>query len=353
MDIVTSLCVDDEQHPASRYAQLLDVKADQRRRIYWQCAVVFFATSLRCNPTNRHLFYTNDAGPAVWHEVDYRAFLQGLGVEIRVLPFTDFQPPAGFSTDFRNAFYKLEVLQALARAEAGDSSVLLDSDCVWTRPAPALHPQIAAGPGLLLLNVLIETTPDTKIEGLSRRDMGELYQEIYPDYPPAVPTFFGGEIVGGRRTELARLVAELRATWQHLLRAYPTAPPRFCTQESIYDNDEYVMNLVLNYHPRPWIDASPHIRRIWTSHRFTNVQPTDAQLPIWHLPSEKLQGLPTLCRRALAPHSQFWQVPLTGFGAYLGKYLGVTAPTWAPQRLLALANKLPRVLVLAKRLLAH
>ncbi len=353
MDIVTSICVDDARHPASRYAQLLDVKADHRRRIYWQCVVVFFASSRRCNPTARHLLYTNDAAPVVGRRVDYRAFLRELGVQVRPLPFTEFQPLAGASTDFRNAFYKLEVLQALAAPGAAPCSLLLDSDCVWTRPAPALPQVLATGPGLLLLNVLADTTPDTKIEGLSRRDMGQLYREIYPDYPAAVPTFWGGEVVGGSRAGLARLVAELRATWQHLRQAYPTAPPRFCTQESIYDNDEYVLNLVLNHHPRPWVAASPFIRRLWTSHRYTNVQAADAQLPIWHLPSEKLQGIPVLCRRALRPHSRFWRVPLAGFGTYLGQYLGVVGSRWSYPRLRALATKLPRVWVLAKRLLAR
>ena len=354
MDIATSLCVDDRRHPASRYAQLLDVKADQRRQIYWRCVVVFFATSVRCNPTLRHVLYTNDDAPGSWNKIDYRAFLSELGVEIRQLPFTDFQPPAGFSTEFRNAFYKLEVMQTLASPTAGPSSVLFDSDCVWTRPAAELAPLLTAGAGPLLLTVLVDSTPDTKIEGLSRREIGYLYRKIYPDYPVHVPTYFGGEIIGGSRMELAHLTAELWATWQHLQRAYPTEPPRFSNQESLYDNDEYVLNLVLNRRPKlAWVDASPFIRRIWTSHRFTNVKPTDAQLPIWHLPSEKLQGLPVLCRRALAPNSQFWRVPLPSFGAYLGRYLGVTAPTWAPQRLLALATKLPRMLVLVKRLLAQ
>ena len=353
MDIVTSLCVDDARHPAARYAQLLDLKAEQRRRIYWQCVVVFFASSVRCNPRARHRFFTNDQAPITLHNVDCRRFLEGIGVEINLLPFVEFQPPAGFSTLFRNAFYKLEVLRALAAPEAGASSLLLDSDCVWTRPEPALARTVAAGPGLLLFDVLADTTPDTKIENLSRRDIGATYREIYPDYPVEVPIYFGGEVVGGSRAALGQLVGELQATWQHLAQAYPTAPPRLCTQESLYDNDEYVTNLVYNRSGRPWVDAAPFIRRLWTSYRYRNVLPTDAQLPIWHLPSEKLQGLPVLCRRALRVDSWFWRVPLADFGGYLGKYLGVTASTWAPQRLLALSTKLPRVLVVAKRLLAR
>lgn len=348
MNIVTSLCVDEDGQEASRYAQLLDMQAEQRRRVYWQCVVVFFASSVRCNPGARHLFFTNDQAPAGWRGLDYRAFLARIGVEIRLLPFTSFVPPPGFSTDFRNGFYKLEVLQALADPALGPSSVLFDSDCVWTRPVPELARRLETSNQLLLLDVQAGSTPDDQVAGLSRRAIGALYREIYPGYPAAVPTFFGGEVVGGSQATLAALLADLQATWQHLQRAYPAAPPRFSTQESIYDGDEYVMNLVYNRRPWPWLDASPYLRRIWTSHRYTNVLPTDAALPLWHLPSEKLQGLPVLCRQALNPASDFWRVPLAGFGTYLGRYLGLTA--WAPQRLLALSTKLPRAWVLVKRL---
>ena len=77
--------------------------------------------------------------------------------------------------------------------------------------------------------------------------------------------------------------------------------------------------------PRPRFDTSDLICRILASHRFTNVLPPGALLPRWHLPSEKLYILPMLCQRALKPYSRFWQVPLTGLGNCLGKFLDVTA----------------------------
>lgn len=351
MAIVTSLCVDTAGAPASVYPQLLDVGAEQRRRVYWQCTMVFFATSVRCNPGVRHLFYTNDEAPANWGGVDFRAFLAELGVETRLLPFVEFCPPPQFGTEFRNAFYKLEVLRELARPDADAGSLLLDSDCVWTRPMPALLELLRQPQTLLLLDAEPDTGPDTKVHGLSRRDIGDLYRQLDPAYPVAVPRHYGGEILGGSRDRLAELAGRLHTLWHNVLRDYPAAPPRFASGRSLFDGDEYLTSFVYNSLAQPGLDASPFIRRIWTSYRKTDVRPTDMELGIWHLPNEKNQGLPLLCRRVLDRNSLFWRTPPADLAPYLGRFLGVPQPLWQPQRLLILARKLPRLLVLARRLL--
>ena len=351
MAIVTSLCVDTAGAPASVYPQLLDVGAEQRRRVYWQCTVVFFATSVRCNPGVKHLFYTNDEASASWDGIDYRAFLAGLGVQTQYLPFVEFCPPPHFGTEFRNAFYKLEVLRELARPEADEASLLLDSDCVWARPAPALLQLLRRPETLLLLDAEPEAGPDTKVHGLSRRGIGNLYRQLDPAYPVAIPHHYGGEILGGSRQRLAEVDQLLRALWHTVLQKYPSTPPRFESGRSLFDGDEYLTSFVYNRLATPGVDASPFIRRIWTSYRNTNVRPTDLGLPIWHLPNEKNQGLPLLCRRVLNPASTFWRTQPTELAQYLGQFLGIPRPLWQPQRLLVLATKLPRLLVLARRFL--
>jgi hypothetical protein len=350
MNIVTSLCVDDSDTPNSLYPQLLDVSASKRRQVYWQCTAVFFATSVRCNPTAHHILYTNDQGDATWAGVDFRQFLNTLGVEIKTLAFESFRPPAHFVTEFRNAFYKLDVLRSLSQPEAGPYSLLLDSDCVWTRPAPALT-RVVQSDTLLLLDAEPDSLPDTKIHGLSRRDMGNLYKELDPTYPVAVPIHFGGEIIGGSRQRLAEVVEQLDATWKQVVRDYPVSPPTFRSNRNIFDGDEYVTSFVYNRLPTPWSDASPYIRRIWTSYRNTNVRHSDTLLPLWHLPNEKTQGLPVLSCKVVDRSSQFWKLPPEALANYLGNYLGIPHPIWRIQRLLTLATKLPRLLVIAKRLL--
>jgi hypothetical protein len=311
---------------------------------------VFFATSVRCNPEARHLLYTNDQESATWDGIDFRHFITSLGVEIKTLAFEFFRPPEYFVTEFRNAFYKLDVLRALSKPDASAHSLLLDSDCVWTRPSPTLS-SLVQSDALLLLDAEPESLPDTKIHGLSRRDMGDLYRELDPSYPVAAPLHFGGEIIGGSRERLAEVVQQLRTAWEQIVRDYPTEPPVFRNRRNIFDGDEYMTSFVCNRLPRPWTDASPFIRRIWTSHKNTNVRLTDVELPIWHLPNEKMQGLPVLSRRVVKPNSSFWKMPPEALADYLGSYLGVPHPVWRPRRLLTLATKLPRLLLVVKRML--
>lgn len=348
MDIVTSLCVDDSRHPASYYDQLQDVNADQRRRVYWQCVTVFFATSTRCNPTAGHVLYTNDKAHTTWHGTDCREFLRGLGVQIRELEFEQYQPPANFSGKFRNGFYKLEVMRELASPQAADCSLLLDSDCVWTRSSPEL--EAAVGSGSLLLYD-ISPGPDDKIFGLSRRDMGDLYRQLFPQFPAEAPQYYGGELVGGTRARFGELIATIDQQWHHIVSTYTQQPPRFCNQESLFDGDEYVTIMAYNSLPRPKLDAQPFIRRMWTAYRYSDVRDSDLALPIWHMPSEKLQGIPVLTRLVLNPRSSFWRVPQAELGHYLGRYLGVPHSLLNPQRLLSLASKLPTAWRLAKRML--
>jgi hypothetical protein len=204
---------------------------------------------------------------------------------------------------------------------------------------------------LLLLDAEPESLPDTKIHGLSRRDMGDLYRELDPEYPVAVPIHFGGEIIGGSRERLAEVADQLSAFWKKIVREYPTSPPRFRSNRNIFDGDEYMTSFVCNRLPRPWTDASPFIRRIWTTYQNTNVRAADVHLSIWHLPNEKMQGLPILCQKVVKRDSRFWRIQPEALAEYLGSYLGVPHPIWRPRRLLILATKLPRLLLIVKRLL--
>ena len=181
--------------------------------------------------------------------------------------------------------------------------------------------------------------------------MGDLYRELDPEYPVAVPLHFGGEIIGGSRERSAEVANQLTATWQQIVREYPSAPPRFRNKRNIFDGDEYMTSFVCNRLPRPWTNASPFIRRIWTTYQNTNVRATDARLTLWHLPNEKTQGIPVLSRLVVKPSLQFWKLPPTDLADHLGSYLGVPHPVWRPRRLLTLATKLPRLLLIAKRLL--
>jgi hypothetical protein len=83
---------------------------------------------MRCNPDTRHILYTSDKEESTWDNTDFRQFLTELGAGIKELVFDKIRPLEHFVTEFRNAFYKLDVLHSLAQPEMGTCSLLLDSE---------------------------------------------------------------------------------------------------------------------------------------------------------------------------------------------------------------------------------
>ena len=110
------------------------------------------------------MFYTNDRDPIRSGSIDIRAFLADLGVSIQHLPFERFRPPHGFSTSFRNAFYKHEVLEAASQDYDG-GLIFLDCDCVCSRHDPGIAPLLGSR-SLLLLEVAPHRDPFEKTQDI-------------------------------------------------------------------------------------------------------------------------------------------------------------------------------------------
>lgn len=322
MNIVGSICVDeDKRDDTIQYLSIPNRNGLQRRSIYWRCAVVSFATSMRCNPQARHILFTNDRQPVWIGKIEAKQFLRTLGVEIREVPFETFKPPAGFSENFKNAFFKLDVIEKLAR-EKDSCHLLLDLDCVWTKPGNELLDELQAGCFMLYDNYEMKDS-FRKIHGMSMAEMGTVYQEIDPTYPMPHPILFGGEFIGGN-TEHFQTVAEgLLKAFRHIVSKYPLAPPKFAHQQSIFDNDEYLSSYVYNQLALPWKNAKPYIRRINTDISYSTARTSDMDLAIWHLLDEKTQGFPLLYKQVVDSKSRFWTLPLSEWNTYLGSYLGV------------------------------
>lgn len=323
MIIASCICVDESKADEKMiYTGLPGLfNTQERRAIYWKCATVSFATSVRCNPSAQHILYTNDTRELLLKGVDVKAKLKALGVEIRLLPFSSFKPPKGYSTRFRNAFYKLDVLQALSR-ETGAPVLLLDSDCVWVRPDNFLT-QVFQKNTVLLYDYYNMSNPHTKIHGISREEIGNLYREIDPDYPQPHPIWFGGEIIGANSEHLGQIGEQLEKVFALILAKYPEYPPRFADGTSIFDGDEYLSSFVYNQMTIPWVNATGYLRRIITALTYHTARPEDLNLTIWHLIEEKTQGFPLLYKEVTNENSYFWRVPLTEFSRYLGQFFGL------------------------------
>jgi hypothetical protein len=317
--IATYICVSDQDD--SLYPQVQSLTYKKQRFNYWQCATVFFATSLRCNPKAEHVLYTNDTQTVRSKGVDLRLYLTDLGVKVETLPFKYFRPPKEYSNLFTNAFYKFDVMQALGD-NSKDPVLLLDADCVWTAPGSKAENDIISGQ-VLLYDVHGEEDPDKKVDGMSRHDRAAVYKIVHPDYPTAAPIHIGGEIVGGQAQQFKILSEQLLKSYKHILKKFGDNPPRFADGRKIFDGNENLGSMVFNMNLVPWKNAQDSIKRIWTGYAFKNIEKKDLGIPIWHVPSEKLMGIPLLFNKALNKRSRFWKTPLSEFNKYIGGFLNI------------------------------
>ena len=287
--------------------------------VYWRCVAIFFASAARTSPGARRVLYTNVPTVPDVDGHDLGAFLEALGGEVVVRPFT-YVPPVGYYGSWRNQFYVLDLLDAFAETLADDDvGVLLDSDCVWTLPADALA-EAARRHGALTFDVGLG--PDEWQNGLTRREMGAIYADLdgAPVGPP--PPYIGGELMATTGTTARALAEAARPVWEEMLRRHAGGLPKF--------NEE--AHLLSYLYRRLGIaegTANAFIERIYTSLKDgKNVAPEHLGLMLWHLPNEKRYGLRRLFPDVMDRASWFWTgAPDAAWRRRLGRVLGVPRRT--------------------------
>ncbi|MCJ8211027.1 hypothetical protein MUY27_15010 [Mucilaginibacter sp. RS28] len=284
--IATWLCAD-EKGEESIFPQTGQKSSSQsHQNIYWRCLILFYATSKRFNKAEKHLLFTNVKTLPTVDGRDVQTTLDDLGVEVI---FTDFKykTPKGYFGMFQNQFYEFSILEYIATnyTEDEDNFLIVDSDCIFIRPAQALFSE-ARKQGFLSFED--DCTEDLVIHGLSRKDMGKLYADLLGREVNEVPGYHLGEFFLASLKNVKTIFNSFLELWPELLRRYEAGLPKF---------NEEAHTLSYIYYKNGFI-ASPKrnlMKRIWTNPVFyRNVDPADNALVLWHLPSEKTFGLADL-----------------------------------------------------------
>ncbi len=324
--IATFLCVDDSTATSSQYPNLGTRYSPNERRIaYWKNILVSCATARRCVPNARLQVFTNDTADADIHGRSLHALLNELEITRVTLSFVHYLPPQGVAKSYRNIFYRFDIVRHLAETGTGtDGPVLLiDSDCLWTRPVSDLAERIPHQ-GLWLYSPYGERPPYLKHpHKLSRADLGAFYRQLNPAYPEPFPTYFGGEFIGGRGAAWQALQSGLQDLWLEIINTSQQQPIRLPNGKSIFDTDEYILNYVYNAHQIPITFANDFMRRVITLEGARTVKRGDTEFSLWHLPLEKTRGMMLLLSQVTDAHSAFWNTSLNEFGTYLGQYVGI------------------------------
>jgi hypothetical protein len=334
--IVTSICIDTEESDKNilyKGLSLVPVESEVRRAIYWSLVTTFCCSSIRSNPEEDHYVYTNDPNEIVINRVNIHEFLKCKGIKIIFLPFQKYVPPTEYCRMFKNAYYKLEVLAELGTDE-NSVSILLDSDCLWHKHDEKLMSIINSDKYILLRDTFEPKDYWVKQHAnISRADLGRAYLEIDPSYPTLYPIWYGGELIAGKGKNLQIIAKELKAFMDDAKARNLNTP--ISDKKNLYDGMECFSNFVYNKNLVDIYEAKQFIKRIYTTGNKPpegtvvmkdgtyNLSQQDINLPIWHLPHEKQNGLQLIFKEVINPGSRFWKVPLEEFSAYLGSYVGI------------------------------
>lgn len=265
---------------------------------YFRSMLVTFASLRRFNETTQLTLVTNASPPT-----PYAAQLSKLGVHIRLVPF-DHRPSPGFSDRFTASLYLLDALDHLNAAV----SVLIDPDILCIRPLGDMLSRADGSVGVLQIN----STPDEDINGLTRRQSGELHALL--GEPQDCPIHFGGEFYLIPIRHLKTLQIRSRAAWALALERHTMGRSKFWTEE-------HVLSFALR--GVPMAELGDFVRRIWTAHSFRQVDGTERDLTLWHLPAEKDRGFAAIYLAAVDRDSWFWTLSDDAFRDLVGTAMGL------------------------------
>jgi len=323
MRIITSLCIDESGHSDKVFYPMISKQDSQsRRNVYWICATVLMASSIKCNPNIEHIVYTNDNTEINISGVNIKKKLNKIGVDVRYLPFKYFKIPDNLSVRYKNAYYKLDAIKKIGDLK-NDYNILLDNDCLVVNKFSSFKPYFQEK-SILLLDIYERKDPyDSCPHGLSRADMGKVYKSIDKHYPNKFPIWFGGEFLGGTSNSFKIISENLQNLFIRILMETEKNNYTFNNGWTVLDGDELLTSFVYNENLLKWENANNIIKRVWTLDNVNNVNKNDLDLFIWHLPAEKEVGFELLFENVINKYSYFWKIAQDDFAKYLGQFVGV------------------------------
>lgn len=252
------------------------------RNFYWRCLFCLFASAKAHMPDCRCVLFYNDPPPRQIDGKDTAELIERLQVEL--VPFqTVTRPPMDYHPAWNTQFIVLDALDQLAQmSDPEDAVLLLDGDCVFVRPLEERELSKLRAQRALLYT--LDHGPDEEVNGLSTVQLTQLAKTYEPPAETSPVLYSGGEFVclsGGALGEVAGLA---RAAYEQSLARHRLGREKFREEAHLLSYVYSVLGFE-NY------SGNELIKRLWTDRAtYCNVDGSEQQLAIWHLPAEKKRG---------------------------------------------------------------
>jgi hypothetical protein len=289
--ICTWLCAD-HVGEESIYPQTGEKSSGKKhQQIYWRCLLLFYATSRRFNKTQQHLLFTNVKQLPIVDNMSVQVMLKDMNVEVIHTDF-NYKTPKGYFNLFQNQFYEFSILEYIIghNKNQDDQYLILDSDCIFTKSVADIFEE-ARPTGFISFEDAC--TAELVIHGLNRIHMKELYEDLSGVPVHEIPGYHLGEFFLASVKNIAIIFQGFLELWPELIRRHEAGLPKF---------NEEAQTLSYLYYKNGFKSSSKrhYLKRIWTNPVFyRNVEASDAEVYIWHLPAEKTFGLPRLYEKLI------------------------------------------------------
>ncbi len=279
----TWICIDTPEH-ASYFPSSKGNSQDYKtQNIYWRCLIVCFYTVRKYNPGLRLALFSNVKEYPTIDNISIKDTLDTLNVECYNTPF-GYQTPENYYNNWRNQFYEFSIFKYLLEHtdfENTDSFVLVDSDCIVTGNLDRVYQLIEQNE---CITYIYKSNPSYKINGNSRLDMKDIFENLQGYKMDYIPYYHAGEFFGATIESVRKLMNVFYPTWDSLLHFFNNNQPHLHEEAHVLSYLYYTCGYKGG-------EANHFIKRLWTDPAsFRNVEKGDENFLIWHLPAEKRFG---------------------------------------------------------------
>ncbi|WP_298480606.1 hypothetical protein [uncultured Maribacter sp.] len=249
--------------------------------VYWRCIVLFFESSLRYHKKEKHILFTNTNDIPVVDGLDLNIFFKENNIEIVSLE-NKYQLPNDFYSQFRNQYFEFTIIDYFSeRMDNEDSFLLLDSDCVFTKPLNDAFNKLKTESAI---TYIVDYDEDYVIHGVSGNNMKTIFSDLGVTLEKN-PYYSGGEVLLANGKFIKEVADHFPTLFKDMLERHTTNNIKF-------NEEAHVLSYYYYKHGALLGGMDSYIKRIWTNKNyFRNVEDSDSELAIWHVPNEKKTGI--------------------------------------------------------------
>ncbi|WP_299435375.1 hypothetical protein [uncultured Maribacter sp.] len=249
--------------------------------VYWRCIVLFFESSLRYHKNENHVLFTNTKNLPVVDGLDLNMFFSNNNIEVISLK-NKYPLPNDYYGQFRNQYFEFTIIDHFSdRINDEDTFLLLDSDCVFTKPLYSAFDKLQKESAM---TYIVDYEEDYEIHGVTGNNM----KEIFSDFGVKLdknPYYSGGEVLFAKGKFIKNVAKDFPILFKNML-------DRHASNAIKFNEEAHVLSYYYYKHEALLGGMDSYIKRIWTNKNyFRNVEKSDKDLAIWHVPNEKKTGI--------------------------------------------------------------